>query len=94
MNEEVSDLHPCLLSKLKLGRIPPGFPPASLSQVDLALSSAQNFVKPEKDRVFVPVKVVEGNGGCWLPSGLSFFAQDGVPGVRFLHLLVLSEMRR
>lgn len=60
---------------------PQAFPPASLSQVDLTLGSAQNVVKAVEGRVFVPVSVVEGSRGCWLPSGLSFFAQDGVPGL-------------
>ena len=74
-------MHRCLLSKLKQVRSPLGFPAASLSRDDLALGSAQNFVKAEKGRLFIPVRVMEGNGGCWLPSGLSFFAQDGVPGL-------------
>lgn len=74
-------MHPCLLSKLKQVRGPPCFPLRSPSHIDLPLGSTWSFAEAEKGRLFVPVRVVEGNGGCWLPSGLSFFAQDGVPGL-------------
>lgn len=60
---------------------PQAFPPVSLSQADLTLGSAPNVVKALDGRVIVPASLVEGGRGCWLPSELSFFAQDGVPGL-------------
>lgn len=78
--EEVSDWHPFLLSKMKWVRSPPGFP--LCLQVEIfSYSSALRILPKQKKRVFVSVSVVEGNGDCGLPPGLSFFAQDGVPGL-------------
>lgn len=44
-------MHPCLLSKLKRVRGPPGFPLRSPSHIDLALGSTWGFAEAEKGRL-------------------------------------------